>query len=120
MAEAEVGTTPADWAKGLNQRIAHIETSCATVRVVNPRKPGEYRVINKAEYDPELHGKLWDDVKGEPEDVGPDDEEQPESIDCTPGAENIAADLGVNLALVKGTGKGGRITAADVKRFAGK
>ena len=38
-------------------------------------------------------------------------------VPATPAARRLAKDLGVELTLVEGTGPGGRITEADVKRF---
>jgi pyruvate dehydrogenase E2 component (dihydrolipoamide acetyltransferase) len=43
--------------------------------------------------------------------------EAPERVKATPLVRKIAADLGVDLALLAGTGPDGRITEEDVRRF---
>jgi pyruvate/2-oxoglutarate dehydrogenase complex dihydrolipoamide acyltransferase (E2) component len=42
-----------------------------------------------------------------------------EGAEATGAAEELAAELGVDLATVTGTGKDGKITVADVKAQAG-
>jgi pyruvate dehydrogenase E2 component (dihydrolipoamide acetyltransferase) len=42
---------------------------------------------------------------------------RPQEILATPSTRKLARDLGVELALVQGTGPGGRITDDDVRRF---
>jgi pyruvate dehydrogenase E2 component (dihydrolipoamide acetyltransferase) len=42
-----------------------------------------------------------------------------EDIETTGAAAELAAELGVDLSTVEGTGKGGRITKADVEKAAG-
>jgi pyruvate/2-oxoglutarate dehydrogenase complex dihydrolipoamide acyltransferase (E2) component len=42
-----------------------------------------------------------------------------EDIETTGAAAQRAAELGVDLSTVEGTGKGGRITKADVERAGG-
>lgn len=49
-----------------------------------------------------------------PELVGADGEE----TEATDAAEELAAELGVDLATVEGTGKDGRVTVADVRAAA--
>ncbi|MEK6646417.1 MAG: dihydrolipoamide acetyltransferase family protein [Candidatus Firestonebacteria bacterium] len=44
----------------------------------------------------------------------------PERIFVTPAAKRVAKELNINLADVKGTGSGGRITEEDVKKWTGK
>lgn len=39
-------------------------------------------------------------------------------VDATEGAEDLAAELGIDLATVEGTGKDGRITKGDVEAAA--
>ncbi|MGH3023993.1 MAG: dihydrolipoamide acetyltransferase family protein [Gaiellaceae bacterium] len=46
------------------------------------------------------------------------DEPPPERVQATPLVRKIAAELGVELAGLAGTGPGGRITEEDVRRFA--
>lgn len=41
-----------------------------------------------------------------------------EDIDTTGAAAELAADLGIDLSTVEGTGKGGKITKADVEKAA--
>ena len=42
---------------------------------------------------------------------------QPREILATPATRKLARDLGVDLSLVQGTGRGGRVTDEDVERF---
>jgi pyruvate dehydrogenase E2 component (dihydrolipoamide acetyltransferase) len=42
---------------------------------------------------------------------------QPREILATPATRKLARDMGVDLSLVQGTGRGGRITDEDVERF---
>jgi pyruvate dehydrogenase E2 component (dihydrolipoamide acetyltransferase) len=42
---------------------------------------------------------------------------QPREILATPATRKLARDLGVDLSLIQGTGRGGRITDDDVERF---
>src|SRR3989304_1071626 len=42
---------------------------------------------------------------------------KPQEILATPSTRKLARDLGVDLAIVQGTGPGGRITDDDVRRF---
>jgi len=44
--------------------------------------------------------------------------EQQQPVNATAGAKRLAADLGIALDFVTGTGKGGRITIADVRKAA--
>lgn len=44
----------------------------------------------------------------------------PSEVDATEGAEELAAELGIDLATVEGTGKDGRITKGDVEAAAGE
>lgn len=39
------------------------------------------------------------------------------AVDATPGAEKLAQELGIDLALVQGTGNGGRVTVPDVRKY---
>jgi pyruvate dehydrogenase E2 component (dihydrolipoamide acetyltransferase) len=54
------------------------------------------------------------ELAAEPAPVPP---ERAERVKATPLVRRIAAELGVDLALLAGTGPGGRITEADVRRF---
>ncbi|MGA3107905.1 MAG: dihydrolipoamide acetyltransferase family protein [Candidatus Bathyarchaeia archaeon] len=42
---------------------------------------------------------------------------KPEEVLATPATRKLARDLGVDLSVVQGTGRGGRITDEDVQRF---
>ena len=42
---------------------------------------------------------------------------RPSEVEATPLVRRIAAELGVDLALLAGTGPDGRITEEDVRRF---
>ena len=45
-------------------------------------------------------------------------QEQADDVSTTGAAADLAAELGVDLASVKGTGKNGKITKADVEKAA--
>lgn len=63
-------------------------------------------------------------AKAEVEVVEPEveavEEEYVEGYDATPAAEELAGELGIDLATVEGTGVEGRITKADVEEAASK
>ena len=67
------------------------------------------RVINKSEYDRDPSAYTL--YEGEDVKVAADDD----GIDATDGARELAADEGVDLSEVEGTGSGGKITKPDVK-----
>jgi pyruvate dehydrogenase E2 component (dihydrolipoamide acetyltransferase) len=63
-----------------------------------------------------------EDVKGAPAgkaapDRGPAAPAAGDYVAASPAAKRLAKDLGVDIALVPGTGKEGRVTEEDVKRF---
>ena len=48
---------------------------------------------------------------------GVTEEEESDGINATPGARELATEYGVDLSIVPGTGRDGRITKGDVMPF---
>jgi pyruvate dehydrogenase E2 component (dihydrolipoamide acetyltransferase) len=49
--------------------------------------------------------------------IAPQASRKPDEVLATPATRKLARDLGVDLTIVQGTGRGGRITDEDVQRF---
>ena len=91
------------------------EHACDTLKVKSsdPKNQGEYVLINVEDFDKELH-ELFGDEKAPEGDK--DDKGDKEPAEPSKTAKKLAADNGIDLATVQGTGKDGAITVNDVKK----
>ena len=65
-------------------------------------------------------GELIEEAAASPQRAASEPAKKPSAkkfVPATPASRRLAKELGVELTLVEGTGPGGRITEADVKRF---
>ena len=85
--------------------------SIPTVKVVNPRKEGNYRIINESDYDPDVH-TLWMDSGAPAPDPAPGIQDMHFGSDS---AEALAAAHGLMAGDMVGTGKDGGILIRDVR-----
>ena len=89
--------------------------STPTVKIINPRKPGDYRLINESDYDPAVD-TLWKDSGEQPESPMPDPAPGIQSKAYgSEEAEALAAEHGLPTQAMTGTGHGGKILLRDVR-----
>ena len=85
--------------------------STPTVKIVNPRKPGDYRLINESDYDPDVD-TLWEDSESPMPDPAPGIQSKAYGSE---EAEALAAEHGLPTQAMTGTGHGGKILLRDVR-----
>ncbi|HLB11519.1 MAG TPA: dihydrolipoamide acetyltransferase family protein [Dehalococcoidia bacterium] len=86
--------------------IEEVEGAAKPVEAPPAAKPAEAAVGAKAEAAPAAR------------EAAPPEEEEAEGRRATPAVRRMARELGVDLAQVRGTGTGGRITREDVENYA--
>lgn len=94
----------------LNQPFVEIETTKATVEVPAPFA-GRVARLHVAAGDTLAVGAPLATFEVE-------EPAEPSSVTATPAVRKLARDLGVDLAMVSGSGPGGRVTREDVQAFA--
>jgi len=121
LVEAEIvkwHVKPGDYVKE-GQVILEVQTAKANVEIPSPVS-GVVVELRFKEGDVVRVGDVLLVIETEaPSGGGPSEARaQPSEIKAMPAARKLAKELGIDLALVKGTGPGGVITVDDVRRFA--
>jgi len=89
---------------------------CKTVKIMPSHKSqGAFVEINESDFDAQKHKLYKGGEIAPPQPVAVDAVPAPEAF-ATKEAAELAADAGIDLASVIGTGKNGKVTAKDVEK----